>query len=61
MKSVKNDITVSIAAKMLGVCEETVKRKLRIGEFPNAYKETNKHRWRIPISDLIDYKKHFKN
>ena len=48
----ENLLTVREVAKRLQKSEETVKRWLRSGKFPNAYKETDKQGWQIPHQDL---------
>ena len=32
--------------------EETIKRKIRDGMFPNAFQKSSKEGWRIPASDV---------
>ncbi len=44
--------TVKEVAEILQKSEETVKRWLRSGRFPNAYKKTDKQGWQIPQQDL---------
>ncbi len=39
-------------AKFYGKHEETIKRWLRAGKFPNAYRLSDKEGWRIPEVDL---------
>ncbi|MBB6448020.1 helix-turn-helix domain-containing protein [Bacillus benzoevorans] len=48
----ENLLTVREIAETLQKSEETVKRWLRSGKFPNAYKENDKQGWRIPHQDL---------
>lgn len=45
-------LTVREVAEITQKSEETVKRWLRAGKFPNAYKSTDKEGWRIPQSDV---------
>lgn len=45
-------LTVKQVAARLQKSEETIKRWLRSGKFPNAYKKTNKQGWQIPQQDL---------
>ncbi|MBB6448012.1 helix-turn-helix domain-containing protein [Bacillus benzoevorans] len=45
-------LTVREVAERLQKSEETVKRWLRSGKFPNAYKKTDKQGWQIPQQDL---------
>jgi hypothetical protein len=40
------------AAQLFNKSEETIKRWLRSGKFPNAVKENDKKGWQIPTSDL---------
>jgi|HigsolmetaGSP12D_1036236.scaffolds.fasta_scaffold00073_9 excisionase family DNA binding protein len=47
-----NFLTVKQAAKYLNKSEETIRRYLRKGDFPNAKKESDTQGWRIPIDDL---------
>ncbi|WCK55913.1 helix-turn-helix domain-containing protein [Aneurinibacillus sp. Ricciae_BoGa-3] len=47
-------LTVRETAVKLTKSEETIKRRLRAGLFPNAYKRNDKEGWRIPESDLHD-------
>ena len=32
--------------------EETIKRKIKAGKFPNAFQNSRKEGWRIPASDV---------
>ncbi|KYG26886.1 helix-turn-helix domain-containing protein [Priestia endophytica] len=43
---------VKEVAQLVGKHEETVKRWLRRGKFPNAYRNSDKEGWRIPEGDL---------
>lgn len=45
-------LTVREVAEKLQKSEETVKRWIRLGKFPNAYKKTDKQGWQIPQQDL---------
>lgn len=45
-------LTVKQVAERLQKSEETIKRWLRSGKFPNAYKKTDKQGWQIPQQDL---------
>lgn len=45
-------LTVRQAAEKLGKNEETIKRWLRAGKYPNAYKSNDKEGWKIPESDF---------
>ena len=51
-----NYLTVREAAIRLNLSEEQVKRYLRKGKSPNAYKENDKTGWRIPEDELINLK-----
>ncbi|HDX9578099.1 TPA: helix-turn-helix domain-containing protein [Bacillus pseudomycoides] len=48
--------TVKEMATALGKHEETIKRWLRSGKFPNAFRYSDKQGWKIPESDLIHIK-----
>ncbi|WRU96251.1 helix-turn-helix domain-containing protein [Priestia filamentosa] len=43
---------VKEVAQLVGKHEETVKRWIRTGKFPNAYRNSDKEGWRIPEGDL---------
>lgn len=45
-------LTVKQAAEYLNKSEETIRRYLRKGNFPNAKKESDTQGWRIPLGDL---------
>ncbi|OFD47712.1 helix-turn-helix domain-containing protein [Bacillus mycoides] len=45
--------TVKEMATALGKHEETIKRWLRSGKFPNAFRNSDKQGWKIPESDLV--------
>jgi IS30 family transposase len=49
---VDNFLTVKAVAKRLNKSEETIKRWLRSGEFANAFKESDKLGWKIPLEDV---------
>lgn len=46
------DVTVKEMAQHFGKNEETIKRWIRSGKFPNAYKNSDKEGWKIPKKDL---------
>ncbi|MDF2085184.1 helix-turn-helix domain-containing protein [Bacillus pseudomycoides] len=48
--------TVKEMATALGKHEETIKRWLRSGKFPNAFRNSDKEGWKIPESDLVHIK-----
>ena len=48
--------TVKEMANALGKHEETIKRWLRSGKFPNAFCNSDKQGWKIPESDLVHIK-----
>ncbi|GAE36318.1 helix-turn-helix domain-containing protein [Halalkalibacter akibai] len=48
------EYTVREVASLFGKHEETVKRWIRAGKFPNAYRNSHKEGWRIIESDLTD-------
>lgn len=48
--------TVKEMATALGKHEETIKRWLRSGKFPNAFRNSDKQGWKIPESDLVHIK-----
>ncbi|MFV1457212.1 helix-turn-helix domain-containing protein [Bacillus mycoides] len=48
-----NVYTVKELALAFGKHEETIKRWLRSGKFPNAFRNSDKEGWRIPESDLV--------
>jgi hypothetical protein len=57
-------LSVSKVANLLGKHEETIKRWIRTGKFPNAQKENDKLGWKIPqcgIEDLSKNKYTMKN
>ncbi|MBC2724125.1 MAG: helix-turn-helix domain-containing protein [Desulfosporosinus sp.] len=45
-------LSVRDAAARMSKSEETIKRWLRSGKFPNAFKVSDKGGWKIPLSDL---------
>lgn len=47
-------LSVRDVAERLSKSEETIKRWLRSGKFPNAYKVSDKEGWRIPESDVLN-------
>jgi hypothetical protein len=49
-------LTVGQAAARLGVTVDTIKRRLKRGEYPDAYREPTPQgfRWKIPASNLED-------
>ncbi|MGG3527745.1 helix-turn-helix domain-containing protein [Bacillus pseudomycoides] len=49
--------TVKEMATALGKHEETIKRWLRSGKFPNAFRNSDKQGWKIPESDFVHIKK----
>ncbi|HDR7385267.1 MULTISPECIES: helix-turn-helix domain-containing protein [Bacillus cereus group] len=51
-----NMYTVKELALALQKHEETIKRWLRSGKFPNAFRNSDKKGWRIPESDLLHIK-----
>ena len=51
-----NMYTVKELALTLQKHEETIKRWLRSGKFPNAFCNSDKNGWRIPESDLVHIK-----
>ena len=51
-----NMYTVKELALALQKHEETIKRWLRSGKFPNAFRNSDKEGWRIPESDLVHIK-----
>lgn len=48
--------TVKELAIAVGKHEETIKRWLRSGKFPNAFRNSDKEGWKIPESDLVHIK-----
>lgn len=48
---------VKEVADLLGKHEETIKRWIRTGKFPNAYRNSDKEGWRIIESDLLKLNK----
>ncbi|MGY1423642.1 helix-turn-helix domain-containing protein [Bacillus cereus] len=48
--------TVKEMATALGKHEETIKRWLRSGKFPNAFRNSDKEGWKIPEDDLVHIK-----
>ncbi|MBM7633988.1 excisionase family DNA binding protein [Geomicrobium sediminis] len=51
------DITVKEVSELLGKHEETIKRWIRSGKFPNSYRNSDKEGWRIVESDLLELTK----
>ncbi|GAB6455438.1 hypothetical protein bcgnr5378_62170 [Bacillus cereus] len=51
-----NMYTVKELSLALQKHEETIKRWLRSGKFPNAFRSSDKEGWRIPESDLVHIK-----
>ncbi|KEZ49896.1 helix-turn-helix domain-containing protein [Metabacillus indicus] len=51
------DYTVKEVSKLLGKHEETIKRWIRTGKFPNSYRKSDKEGWRIVESDLLELNK----
>lgn len=47
-----NFLSVREVAEMLQKSEETIKRWIRTGKFPNALKESDKQGWQIPEQDI---------
>lgn len=47
-------LSVRDVAERLSKSEETIKRWLRSGKFPNAFKVSDKEGWRIPESDFLN-------
>ncbi|MBP1931843.1 helix-turn-helix domain-containing protein [Ammoniphilus resinae] len=47
-------LSVRDVAERMSKSEETIKRWLRSGKFPNAYKVSDKEGWRIPESDFLN-------
>ena len=56
------DVVLSVkeVAKKLEKSEETIKRYIRAGKFPNAYKNSDKEGWRIPLEDIETTSQTFK-
>jgi hypothetical protein len=50
-----NSFSVKEAAKVLKMSEEIVRRKLREGKFPNAFKASDKGGWKIPKCDVANF------
>ena len=53
-----DDLTVQQVAKMLGVDPQTVRRWLKTGAFPEAWKPTDSPKavWHIPRSSVIAWR-----
>ncbi len=47
-------LSVRDVAERMSKSEETIKRWLRSGKFPNAFKVSDKEGWRIPESDFMN-------
>lgn len=47
-------LSVREVAVRMSKSEETIKRWLRSGKFPNAFKVSDKEGWKIPLSDLSE-------
>jgi excisionase family DNA binding protein len=52
MAEESRDLTVDEAAKAMRTHPETIRRWLRAGLLPGAYKTAAGHSWRIPSADL---------
>ncbi|MGM0975140.1 MAG: helix-turn-helix domain-containing protein [Bacillota bacterium] len=52
-----NTYTVKEVSNLFGKHEETIKRWIRSGKFPNSYRNSDKEGWRIVESDLLDLNK----
>ena len=50
------EYTVKEVAEIVGKHEETIKRWIRSGKFPNSYRNSDKEGWRILETDLIHLK-----
>ncbi|WP_432703010.1 helix-turn-helix domain-containing protein [Lysinibacillus sphaericus] len=50
---------VKEVADLLDKHEETIKRWIRSGKFPNAYRNSDKEGWRVIESDLLKLNKMF--
>lgn len=48
------EYSVKEVAELLGKHEETVKRWIRSGKFPNSYRNSDKEGWRIIEDDLLN-------
>ncbi|MEH6944511.1 helix-turn-helix domain-containing protein [Bacillus sp. JJ722] len=55
--AILKEYKVKEVAELLGKHEETVKRWLRSGKFPNSYRNSDKEGWRIIESDLLKLNK----
>ena len=51
------EYTVKEVAGLIGKHEETIKRWIRSGRFPNSYRNSDKEGWRIVESDLLELNK----
>lgn len=51
------EYTVKEVSELLGKHEETIKRWVRSGKFPNSYRNSDKVGWRIIESDLLELNK----
>ena len=47
------EYTVKEVSDLLGKHEETIKRWIRSGKFPNSYRNSDKEGWKIIESDLL--------
>lgn len=47
------EYTVREVANLIGKHEETIKRWIRAGKFPNSYRNSDKEGWRIVETDLL--------
>ncbi|TKI49083.1 helix-turn-helix domain-containing protein [Lysinibacillus varians] len=51
------EYTVKEVADLFDNHEETIKRWIRSGKFPNAYRNSDKEGWRVIESDLLKLNK----
>jgi excisionase family DNA binding protein len=46
-------LTVEEAAQILSLNKQTIRKRCRDGQIPNAYKPTGGREWRIPARDIL--------
>jgi excisionase family DNA binding protein len=45
-------VTIQEAAQLLGVSQDTIRRRIRADQYPNAFMAGSPRAWQIPLSEL---------